>query len=153
MQLTTSTIEHVQQMLGWFTSKHQLQSWGGPQFRYPFSQQSFIEDIKLDALASYSLTDAQGNCVAFGQFYPRLGCCHLGRLIVSPQHRGQGLGYSWVNQLMTLGRQQLALSNCSLFVYKDNYQALHVYEKLGFQVADYPQPMPIADCLYMRLDN
>ena len=50
---TTST--DVEQLMSWFTSEQQLAQWAGPDFRYPYNKQSFIEDCNIKQLASYSL--------------------------------------------------------------------------------------------------
>ncbi|MDN4503821.1 GNAT family N-acetyltransferase [Alteromonadaceae bacterium BrNp21-10] len=151
MQLISPTKQHIQQMLGWFTNKQQSTTWGGPQFRYPFTEQSFIEDLKLDTLASHVIEDSEGRCLAFGQYYARVGRCHLGRLAVSPAHRGQGIGKQLIHLLTQQGKTQLGVSECSLFVYEDNRQAYQLYLRLGFREMDYPEAMPMAECLYMVL--
>jgi ribosomal protein S18 acetylase RimI-like enzyme len=87
--------------------------------------------------------------LAFGQYYLRLGNCHLGRLIVNPNFRGQGIASHLINQLSTLGRSDLRTDSCSLFVLGHNKSAIKVYTKLGFSMADYPEEIPLKNCFYM----
>ena len=77
--------------MSWFNSEPELREWAGPVFDYPFDAQSFTNDLKLDTLDSFSMLNQQGELLAFGQCYERVGRWHLGRLAVSPEHRGQGL--------------------------------------------------------------
>jgi ribosomal protein S18 acetylase RimI-like enzyme len=59
----------------------------------------------------------------FGQYYLRAGRCHLGRR---------------------------AVATYSLFVLPGNERALHLYQRLGFEPACYPEPDPVFDdCIYM----
>ncbi|WP_444929263.1 GNAT family N-acetyltransferase [Microbulbifer sp. SSSA002] len=58
--------------------------------------------------------------LAFGQYYQHLGRGHLSRLIVSPNHRGAGLGRALVVQLAQTGTRALDAIECSLFVLRTN---------------------------------
>ncbi|WP_416306033.1 GNAT family N-acetyltransferase [Neptunicella sp. SCSIO 80796] len=149
MKLIPPTNILLSQMMNWFTSQQQTYQWGGPEFPFPFTAETFRQGLKLDELNSFALQDDNRQFVAFGQFYLREGRCHLGRLVVSPDQRGRGLGKLLVEQLIKKGRAQLQVSECSLFVLKDNHNALQLYLSLGFILADYPKPMPIEDCFYM----
>ncbi|MGB0495041.1 MAG: GNAT family N-acetyltransferase, partial [Kangiellaceae bacterium] len=94
-------------------------------------------------------TSNDGNLLAFGQYYLRLGRCHLGRLVVNPELRGQGIAYHLINQLSEIGMSDLNTNSCSLFVFERNKNAIQAYAKLGFSVADYPEKMIMENCLYM----
>lgn len=149
MTLTKPTIYHLHQLMDWFTSISELTRWSGPNFRFPFNQQSFLEDLKLDDYYSYALVTPQGELVAFGQFYRRLGCCHLSRLVINPSFRGQGIIDTLINKLCVLGLTQLQVRQCSLFVFASNQTAINAYLKHGFKVCDYPDDNDLKDCLYM----
>ena len=135
--------------MSWFPDRASLQSWSGPNFRYPFTQLSFKQDLKLDTLHSKALLGAAEHLLAFGQFYQRLGRCHLGRLVVNPDNRGQGLIGELIEQLIAIGVPALNADSSSLFVLKDNQSALLAYRKSGFVEHVYPEPMELDNCLYM----
>ena len=80
------------QLMDWFQTKDQCQRWGGPQFGFPFTVESFLADSHFDTLSSHVLVDRDSVVLAFGQYYGRLGRCHFGRLAVRPGMRRQGLG-------------------------------------------------------------
>lgn len=150
MQLVTATEEHLRTLINWLPDARACLQWGGPTFRYPFTAETFLEDCRWRQLPSYALVDDRGALCAFGQYYERLGRCHLGRLIVSPQRRGQGLGGVLVGELIQRGCAELAVSEASLFVLKDNTVARALYQKLGFACADYPEPFEWRErCDYM----
>ena len=149
MRLTQPSDTNFIEIMSWFSSEEELSIWSGPGFRYPFDLISFKSDLKLDSLKSFSLVSVEGNLLAFGQYYLRLDKCHLGRLIVSPNFRGQGIASHLIQKLSVLGKTELKTDSCSLFVLGHNKSAIQVYTKLGFSMADYPDEIPLEGCLYM----
>lgn len=123
--------------------------WGGPQFRYPVTQETFLADVKLSELKSYSLINEANELIAFGQYYLRVGRCHLGRLAVTPKQRAKGFGKLLIHKLMGMGCDELKVKESSLFVYELNTYAVEVYKRLGFELTPYPEYIPIEHCLYM----
>src|SRR5690606_22329430 len=130
---------HVLSMMAWFPDRRSCDVWGGQKFRYPFTADTFLEDSRSRVLPSYVLVGEAGELLAFGQYYLRAGRCHLGRLVVSPAHRGRGVGQRLVQQLATLGSARLGVRECSLFVVPDNAPAIRLYERLGFRPMAYPE--------------
>lgn len=153
MQLQQPTTEHLLQVMGWVRSPKVFNIWAGPGFRFPFTESSFIEDLKLDELHSRVIVDPQlgteNQVQAFGQIYQRLNRTHLGRLVVNPQAQGKGVGTQLIRNLMTLGDALFGCDSYSLFVLHSNTRAIKLYSRLGFKVTEYPEIMPLADCHYM----
>ena len=116
--------------------------------RFPSTQREFEADLKLDRLDSYVLL-LGSQLAGFGQFYERLDHCHLGRLVVAPDFRGQGLVQTLVEALLEEAQQKLGLARASLFVLEHNSIAKRAYLRLGFEESLYPEEIPLADCLYM----
>jgi ribosomal protein S18 acetylase RimI-like enzyme len=137
--LVPATKEHLKAMLSWFPDRLSVVTWGGPEFRFPFTEQSFYEDSWAASLASCALVEDSGELLAFGQYYPRVGRCHLGRLAVNPARRGQGLGTRLIASLVELGAPKLGAEECSLFVSAHNPQAKRLYDRLGFVAVPYPE--------------
>lgn len=149
MQLIKPQKKHLFEIMNWFSSEQELTNWSGPNFRYPYDISSFTEDLKLDSLSSFVYVSNQSELLAFGQYYQRLGKCHLGRLIVNPVFRGQGIASELMNHLCNLGLNELKVKQCSLFVLKHNNDAIKAYEKFGFSFTDYPDEILFDNCLYM----
>jgi len=149
MHLIEPQENHLIELMSWFNNAQELENWSGPNFRYPYNFSSFIDDLKLSTLNSFVLVSKQSEFLAFGQYYQRLGRCHLGRLIVNPKCRGKGLALELMRHLCELGLNDLELNECSLFVLTHNKSAIKAYEKFGFSFTDYPEEMPLANCLYM----
>jgi len=149
MKLESPNDHHINELMTWFPDEAQLNKWSGPGFRYPFDSCSFKQDLKVDSLASFSLLSTCNEFLAFGQYYLRLDKCHLGRLVVNPAFRGQGVAQHLVHLLRNRGQAELGTTQCSLFVLADNVNAIKAYSKLGFSIAEYPDEIGLDNCLYM----
>ena len=149
MELISPTKFHLEEIMGWFSDRGSLFMWAGPNFRFPCTLKSFEQDLRIDKLASFSLMDDNNELVAFGQYYLRLHKCHLCRLVVSPFHRGKGVAQKLMQLLIEEGEIKLGVSSSSLFVLKNNFKAIKSYELFGFKNVEYPESMPIANCIYM----
>ena len=149
-QLIPFEADFIPELMSWIDSEHACRLWAGSWFEYPFDRQSFSRDCRWQDLPTYILQGENGQLLAFGQYYNRLDCCHLARLIVSPKHRGAGFGKQLVTKLVIHGGRALKLQRASLFVLKSNPAALALYEKLGFRVCEYPEPEEgLEICHYM----
>ena len=138
------------ELMRWFPDPASCRQWGGPGFRFPFTAQTFRDDARLDHLPSWSLIGADDAPCGFGQYYLRLGRCHLARLAIAPAMRGRGLGSTLIRELCERGRADLGTDTFSLFVLPDNERALRLYRRLGFSAVAYPEPDPVfAGCIYM----
>lgn len=150
MTLCAATTLHLREMMGWFPDGVSASNWSGPTLRFPFTENSFFEDTQWQTLPSYSLVEANGRLVGFGQYYLRAGRCHLARLAISPSRRNQGLGRRLIHQLIETGCQALGVTEAGLFVLEHNTAAIHCYGHAGFQPAVYPgEPPALGGCLYM----
>jgi len=149
MKLMAVTTQQLKHLMSWFDNQQQIIDWAGPDFRYPFDQASFTQDLMLDTQPSFALIADDSSMVAFGQYYQRLGKCHLARLVVKPSARGQGIVAQLLTLLCTKGLKELALTDCSLFVMAHNNKAINVYLAAGFIVESYPLALPCEQCLYL----
>src|SRR5688572_30527025 len=130
LRLTTPTNAHIDALMQWFPDAASVAVWS-PSNSFPFVDRTrFILESKLDELPSYVLVDDHEVPFAFGQYYARLGCCHLGRLVVAPARRGAGLGSELIRLLMERGSAELGAARCSLFVLDYNTAARKLYARL-----------------------
>ena len=149
MKLLAVTTDHQKQLMSWFENQQQIIDWAGPDFRYPFEKDSFAQNLMLDARPSFALIADDSSMVAFGQYYQRLGKCHLARLVVKPSARGQGIVTKLLTRLCARGLKELALTDCSLFVMAHNNKAINAYLAAGFIIEPYPLTLPSEQCLYL----
>jgi ribosomal protein S18 acetylase RimI-like enzyme len=150
VRLIEATPAHLRDVMCWFPTAESCTLWGGPEFRFPFTYESFVADSKLTSIPSYGLIEAAGELCGFGQFYLRAGRCHLARLAIAPARRGSGLGTQLIALLQQKGKESLGVTESSLFVHVDNPSAMALYERLGFTRSPYPEPGPgMANAYYM----
>lgn len=136
------------ELMRWFENKTDVRRWGGPEFAYPFTPETFRRDCHWPGMASFSLRDGDGALLAFGQFYDREGHINLARIGVRPDVQGQGIGRRFMSRLMAVSIEQLPLPAYSLYVYRDNEAALRCYRSLGFEIRPYPPGVKLADACY-----
>lgn len=138
------------EVMSWLTTADAVDRWSGPEFRFPYSKQSFREDCRLGAFSNFAFKNADGDLLAFGQIGDRYDRSHFARLIVSPTRRGQGMGKLLVGALLAQAKLRPDCDACGLFVYRRNTSAIHCYESMGFSVDEYPVSARLADeCYYM----
>lgn len=150
-QLLACTDQELIGVFRWFNSEKAVFYWGGPDITYPLQIKRFKTESKYRKSHSYVLKQGR-KLLAFGQIYNRLDHCHLGRFVVNPKFRGLGVGRCLITALCDEGKKILGLEQASLFVLDDNETALHLYKKLGFELAQYPDKLKLANCLYMIKD-
>jgi ribosomal protein S18 acetylase RimI-like enzyme len=149
MYLSQPSDENLTELMSWFSTEAALSLWAGNNFSFPFDFNSFKRDLKLESLQSFALLSAPAELLGFGQYYLRLGKCHLCRLVINPNFRGQSIAAHLIQQLSVRGKADLNTNYCSLFVVKNNGSAIKTYEKSGFTFACYPEKIILKDCLYM----
>lgn len=144
----------IEELMQWFPNARSVDQWGGPRIRYPFTQESFRHDCRLDEIYSYCLRDPDGTMCAFGQYYDRDDRGHLARLITHPHMRRRGIGKRLIRMLISAARTQSGHAQYSLFVYKDNGPAYRCYIALGFVVQEYPDDAPLkGKCYFLTWED
>lgn len=140
----------ISRLMSWFPTGQSVDIWGGPKFRYPYTPQTFDEDVCWRQIDSYCLVDPADEMLAFGQIYERHERINLARLVVAPQQRGRGIGKQLIALLMEKGRARFPLRAYSLYVYKDNHPARACYVGMGFREHRFPVDDEMAGtCIYM----
>ena len=138
----------IDEIMTWFPDGPAVDIWGGPRFRYPFTHESFVEDLRLHAGESYALRNADDILAAFGQSYERNERGHLARLVTNPALRRQGAARQLIEMIIATLQERRDYDEYSLFVYRHNEPALRCYLSLGFVMTDYPEDASMADKCY-----
>ena len=138
MKIEEARIEHALEVMGWFPDKESVVRWGSFYMRWPLEEASFLEDIFWDRMPARIALADDGRLLGFGQFYRKLGRCHLARLVINPEFRGRGLGERFVAALMEHASRVLDTDGFSLYVMAHNRPAYNAYRAVGFEL--YPQP-------------
>ena len=73
-------------------------------------------------------------------------------VLVSPQHRGKGIGSEMLKLIIDYARNISKVKACVLNVFSINKQAIECYRKLGFiEVSETPNVFPYKDELWGRI--
>ena len=140
----------LDELMSWFRVAADVDIWGGPRFRFPFTRVTFRKDCHWGRMPGFRLNSPAGEFAAFGQMYQRYGRINFARLVVNPRMRGQGVGKRLVELLIETGPQLFQADEFSLFAYRHNAAALGCYQSMGFVVRDYPEGARMADqCYYL----
>jgi ribosomal protein S18 acetylase RimI-like enzyme len=88
---------------------------------------------------AHSLSDAHsGELLGFGQLCDRFERHHLARLVIRPQHRGNGLAKVLIFELIIQALAQQR-RDISLYVHRHNKVAVQCYSRLGFTAGPPPE--------------
>lgn len=140
----------IDELMGWFPDAHSVDIWGGPEFRFPFTRETFYAYCRWRDFSSFCLRNPDNEFAAFGQLGSRYNRAHLARLITNPGMRRQGAGRKLLEMMIAAAYAEQEHSEIALFVYRDNVPAYQCYLALGFEVQEYPDGAPMADkCLYL----
>lgn len=146
--LRRSTVDDIEPLMSWFPGQKEIEIWGGPEFRFPFTRASFLQDMQWSRLDAFSLQGPGEEFAAFGQLYERQGRTHLARLVVRPELRGLGVGKRLIGLLIIEARERYGSTEFSLFVFRGNKPAYECYKSMGFELSEYPRNMPHGDVCY-----
>lgn len=150
LSLTEPTSRHYSGLTSWITDAEACVHWAGPGINFPLSAEDLPVLLDEQDSRSYSLTDADDELMGFGQFWPRDSkTVHLGRIIINPLFRGQGLGKAMLQLLIAEASQRHQPETFTLNVLRDNPRAKFLYRKMGFVPLEY-NSMP--DMVFMALD-
>ncbi|WP_306415582.1 GNAT family N-acetyltransferase [Stenotrophomonas indicatrix] len=122
---------------GWLDSPEATLRWAGPGIPFPLPAEAFAAALALPSRPGWTLQDADGACLGFGQYWQTTpDSMHIGRIIVSPQARGRGLGRELMTALCAEALRSSAAVQLTLKVYRDNQAAVALYRDLGFVASE-----------------
>ena len=133
MILRSSTHDDLSLLMSWIKDKDACRLWAGPSVRFPLALEHLKEDIHFSEENTFSMINENAALLGLGQLINKENHrLHMARIIVSPNHRGKGLGNLLCRLLISEGTMWCGKSYFSLNVYPDNTKAVRLYKKLGF---------------------
>jgi hypothetical protein len=67
MDILRTKLADIETLESWFPDKESSYFWCGPGLRFPFTHETFLEDIRWERMPTYSSFDEHGRLSAFGQ--------------------------------------------------------------------------------------
>ncbi|MCL5735782.1 MAG: GNAT family N-acetyltransferase [Actinobacteria bacterium] len=144
-----------------------LLQWAGPEYTFPLDPFQLRQTLakawgRVPGFKVYkAVLSASSQTVGHIQLMDidhESGTCVLGRVLIFPEHRGQGLGKALVRAALTEAFRTVGLGKVTLLVFAFNKPAVATYCSLGF-VRSLPDPAPHAvggeswDVLAMELSR
>jgi len=137
LALRTPGSSDYEALASWVADASACVRWASPRLRFPFTAAELPELLAVPDAGSYCMSERDGKPLGFGQFWVvTAGAVHLGRIIVSPNERGRGLGKSLCELLIAEAVPATGATAVTLRVYLDNAPALAVYSSLGFCIVE-----------------
>ncbi|WP_213990036.1 GNAT family N-acetyltransferase [Sodalis sp. dw_96] len=136
----------------WVEDATTCMRWAGPNLPFPLDVEHLPQLLNGPEATrtSYILYNSErlGDPLGFGQLVQKeSGISHLARIIISPKYRGNGLGRVLCQQLIAKATAVSRVQQLTLYVYRDNQNAMGLYLSLGFAEAD---KQPRSDMVLMQ---
>ncbi|WP_051318279.1 GNAT family N-acetyltransferase [Cohnella thermotolerans] len=116
----------------------------GPKFVYPLTPDQLL--ARSAERASHTVViDAANRPIAYANLYDlnvEPSSCWLGNVMVSPDHRGQGVAAFLLDTMMKKAREEQGMRTMKLYCHNPNTRALLFYTKMGFR-----------PCVSKRIEN
>ena len=139
MRLRALALEDCETLLSWIPSADALFQWSGPwDFRWPLDRLQLQWDLQRAGdhrriyVAVNTADEPTGHAMLTVQ--PEHGLGVIGRVLVDPARRGEGLGTALMHEIVRVGFDQLGLHRLQLNVYDFNLGAIACYERAGFVI-------------------
>ncbi|HEY0733814.1 MAG TPA: GNAT family N-acetyltransferase [Herpetosiphonaceae bacterium] len=132
LQLRRYSAQDAATILTWPQSIAEARWWAGPQTRWPLPLEVFQRWHADSDVQPYVLS-SQNILLGYGELWVDAAEqeVELARLIVAPQHRGQGIGLALVRLLLDTARRT-EYPRAFLRVFPDNHGAIACYLRAGF---------------------
>jgi RimJ/RimL family protein N-acetyltransferase len=139
VQLRALAFEDCETLLSWIYSADALFQWSGPwDFRWPLDRLQLRRDLERtgDHRRLYVAADPGdelvGHAMLSVQPEHRLGV--IGRVLIDPARRGEGLGTALMREIVRVGFDELGVHRLQLGVYDFSLGAIACYERAGFVI-------------------
>ncbi len=127
---------YAEVIAGWVQSEQEL-LWLAPSTAGPLTADKISAWQRPSGDAFVYAEENHAPPVAYGELNPmRREPDHLwvGHVIVSPAHRGQGIGQAFVRAMLDYAFETVCANRVSLIVFPGNLAALRCYRRVGFEV-------------------
>lgn len=131
----------IDRLLGWIQSPEELMLWTASSFGFPLTREHIDGHLRDSAergdrrifkVVEEGSGDAVGH-IELGAIDPRNRSLRIGRVLVDPARRGQGLGIAMMRAALDMAFRELGMHRVELGVFDVNPAAIACYERVGFR--------------------
>ena len=135
------TLADIDRLLGWIRSPEELMQWTASSFGFPLTREH-IEDHLRDSAERgdrrifKAVEEGSGDAVGhieLGAIDSRNRSLRIGRVLIDPTRRGQGLGGDMIRAALNIAFRELGMHRVELGVFDVNPAAIACYERVGFR--------------------
>ncbi|OWR30165.1 GNAT family N-acetyltransferase [Saccharibacillus sp. O23] len=129
-------------LIEWSGDEEFLLQWSGPDFKYPLMIDQltrYVQDAndrrtsnKFIYKAVEQHTNELVGHVSLGNVDRSNRSGRIGKVLLSPNHRGKGYGKQLIDRVLHIGFNEFELHRISLGVFDFNISAIQCYESAGF---------------------
>jgi ribosomal protein S18 acetylase RimI-like enzyme len=122
-------------LIAWVRTPEELLRFAGPSLTWPLDVAQLERargDPELETFTAY-VPGAEDRPVGHLGLALRDGVARLGRVIVAPERRGEGLGRAMLSAALDVATSRGA-HDADLVVYEDNVAGIGLYRSLGFEL-------------------
>jgi RimJ/RimL family protein N-acetyltransferase len=141
IHLIPFTVADIDRLPGWIRSPEELMLWTASSFGFPLTREH-IEghlrdsaergDRRIFKAVEEGSRDAVGH-IELGAIDPRNRSVRIGRVLVDPERRSQGLGGAMMRAALDMAFRDLGAHRVELGVFDVNPAAIACYERVGFR--------------------
>jgi RimJ/RimL family protein N-acetyltransferase len=141
IRLVPFTASDIGRLLGWIRSPEELMLWTASSFGFPLTR-DHIEghlrdsarrgDRQIFKAVEEGREETVGH-IELGGLDSRNRSVRIGRVLVDPARRGQGLGAAMMCAALAMAFRELGMHRVELGVFDVNPAAIACYEKVGFR--------------------
>lgn len=127
------SIENAQLVCQWFNSlgKSFQEQWMGTMIPFPLTIQ-ILQDLE----GIFSIFDGQEFVGLIQKIRLEDRNLHIGRFFITPLKQGQGIGEQSFKDFIRFVFEDAEIDSISLTVFEANQVALHLYQKVGFEIVE-----------------
>lgn len=120
-------------VVGWVPDAEALYLFTGPLLQWPLTVKQLADMEQTAGMSAWMLVDGEtGSAMGHFDLIVKNHVARVGRIIIDPQGRGQGLAHTLV-QLAIEQARQLGATELALNVIAGNEPAIRTYERAGFR--------------------
>lgn len=134
MELQRYNPQNFDTLNSWIPDEAALLLFSGTEIRYPLTAEALHKHMEKNFSRDYFIAMENDTMAAFAEIIPQnSGIPRLGRIILDPSLRRQGLGSKFIGNMEQKCVELFSCKAVELFVIHDNLPAIACYLKLGYQ--------------------